>query len=1060
MPDRDAETLYEEFRRRRAHGEDVDIESICAEHPAIAYGLRALHSLDGAPGLANGPGGDAHADTLAQMRAPEDPRADIATFAFSPGDEVGAYRIVSVLGEGGFAVVYRAEQLHPVRRIVALKAIKAGLDTRQVLARFEAERQALAVMSHTSIARVYDAGTTDRGRPYFVMEHVDGRPFTEHCDERRLPIAARLELFLQVCDAIQHAHQKGIIHRDLKPANVLVTIEGERPVPKVIDFGIAKALGGDLTDSSIETEAGQVIGTPAYMSPEQASGVIEDVDTRTDIYALGVMLYETLAGARPFDFTALRGHGLAAVQRVIREDDPPRPSARFLALRERREPVAAARGATRAALTRQLRGDLDWITMKALAKEPTARYASASELASDVRRHRRNEPVLAGPPSVLYRLRKVLRRRRRTVATIAIVSLAVILTGWIASTLLARRAEIETEKESLARLAAGEDAFRRTSHERAHLARARAELDAATRALETWRPIWQRGDETTARAHVAGAELALEASFAESFRELTRALDLAASDSATARRALLTLDLLRDDLDRGGASISLGELLFREFVIAGRSESGARGTFALSSSPAGAAVYCFRFVEHESRLVPLAYDPRADRVVGEYRLRVDRVFDPQRAFGTTENGARVAFLPGDTWRSIDRKAIGSRSELARALAGQPVDRALRVDVDRDGARLALDWVPFPSRLDSDPASGPASFAPGELADIRLQLGLTFEAQPLEFPDSARIGETSAGAPLGFELAAGSWLVVLRRDGHETARVPLVSPRDVALRVDLVPHDGLPPGFVHVPTGPARLGGHDPDVLQNLPYEDSVIPALLFARHEVSAGEWLEFVRERADPDGETHALCESIDAELPDSQRGGEIAIVPAIGSDERRSLIERRGGRWELADFVVADSPVQGVSFLAALEFADWKTRRDPRFSYRLPRDDEWERAARGADGRTFVWGDLLVWSFCRSDRGLVPEERVRFPDSRGAFPIDESVFGIRDLTGSVVEFAVGRPAAGKRYRSCRGGDWSKSSEYRFRSDARFGVLPESTRTSAGVRLVAALKQDAANAR
>jgi non-specific serine/threonine protein kinase/serine/threonine-protein kinase len=323
--------------------------------------------------------------------------------------------------------VYMAEQLEPFRRTVALKVIKRGMDTKRIVARFESERQALALMDHPCIATVFDAGCSKNGRPYFAMEYVKGTPITAYCDEHKLSVHARLELFTQLCEGVQHAHQKAIIHRDLKPSNVLVMIQNDKPVPKIIDFGVAKATAQKLTESTMYTAFGEMIGTPEYMSPEQAAFTSEGIDTRTDVYALGVILYELLAGSLPFEPTELRKSGFEGILHVIREQDPPRPSTKVGTLGARETSVAQARRTIPSKLTTRLRGDLDWITMKALEKDPIRRYGSAMQLAEDVRRHLRHEPVLAGSPSAMYRIRKYVRRHRVGVATgfVVVLSLAV-----------------------------------------------------------------------------------------------------------------------------------------------------------------------------------------------------------------------------------------------------------------------------------------------------------------------------------------------------------------------------------------------------------------------------------------------------------------------------------------------------------------------------------------------------------------------------------------------------------------------------------------------------------
>jgi len=368
--------------------------------------------------------------------------------AARPGTHIGPYKLLEQIGEGGMGLVFVAEQQQPVRRKVALKLIKPGMDTKQVIARFEAERQALAIMDHSNIAKVFDGGATAESRPFFVMELVKGKPITDYCDRNHLGTRQRLELFLDVCQAVQHAHQKGIIHRDLKPSNVLVEVHDVRPVVKIIDFGIAKAIGQQLTDKTMYTGIAQMIGTPLYMSPEQAGLSSLDVDTRSDLYSLGVLLYELLTGSTPFDGEALKKAGFDEMRRIVREDEPPKPSARLSTMHDQLlSTLAEQRGMEPRQLGQQMRGELDCVVMKALEKDRNRRYESASALAADVQRYLQDEPVLACPPSLRYRLGKFLRKHRTSVLMAAVLLVAALVlgavTGWVALDRAGRQTETD-----------------------------------------------------------------------------------------------------------------------------------------------------------------------------------------------------------------------------------------------------------------------------------------------------------------------------------------------------------------------------------------------------------------------------------------------------------------------------------------------------------------------------------------------------------------------------------------------------------------------------------------
>jgi serine/threonine protein kinase/WD40 repeat protein len=438
------------------------VEQACAADPGLRSRVeRLLAAFERAGGF------------MSQPVAPD----RTARFPFppteKPGDKIGRYKLLEQIGEGGCGLVYVAEQQEPVRRRVALKVIKLGMDTKQVIARFEAERQALAMMDHPNVAKVFDAGATETGRPYFVMELVRGIKITDYCDQHQLSPRERLELFIQVCRAIQHAHQKGVIHRDIKPSNILVASDDGLPVPKVIDFGIAKATQGRLTDQTVYTAFEQFIGTPAYMSPEQAEMSLNDIDTRSDIYSLGVLLYELLTGKTPFDATELVASGLEAMRRTIREKDPARPSTRLSTMMEGELTTTARQRHTEAPkLIHLLRGDLDWIVMKALEKERARRYETANGLAMDIQRHLRDEPIVARPQSSAYRLQKLVTRNKLPFTAAGAVAAALVL-GLVGILWQWRQSE--------------------RNHQQAQANLYAADMDRASQVLEDMGPVAARG---------------------------------------------------------------------------------------------------------------------------------------------------------------------------------------------------------------------------------------------------------------------------------------------------------------------------------------------------------------------------------------------------------------------------------------------------------------------------------------------------------------------------------------------------------------------------------------
>jgi hypothetical protein len=485
-----------------------------------------------------GPGRTVAPDMEATVTAAQMAPAVVAPAEETIGSTIGRYQLLELTGEGGFGSVYVAEQKEPVRRRVALKVIKLGMDTKQVVARFEAERQALAMMDHPNIAKVFDAGATEAGRPYFVMELVQGEKITEYCDEHKLSTSQRLKLFIQVCRAIEHAHQKGIIHRDIKPSNILVTPQDGAAVPKVIDFGIAKATSGNLSDKTVFTQHDQFVGTPAYMSPEQAELSGADIDTRTDIYGLGVLLYELLTSETPFETKNLLARGLDEMRRIIREIEPPLPSLRLRAKgKEERTSTARRHGTDAPKLINLMRGDLDWVVMKCLEKDRSRRYESADSLAADVQRFLENEPVTARPPSARYRFQKLVRRNRLAFAAAGVVWLALVVALAVTFSYSIR------EKQAL-RLAEIETAA--ANHDRLNSDLARDQAQAAEKKAEEAQAqaeaALKKARDESEKARLADQQAQASKSEAQSARQAASAAKTQAQESDAEKAEALALE--------------------------------------------------------------------------------------------------------------------------------------------------------------------------------------------------------------------------------------------------------------------------------------------------------------------------------------------------------------------------------------------------------------------------------------------------------------------------------------------------------------------------------------
>jgi serine/threonine-protein kinase len=603
--------------------------------------------------------------------APPVPTADELPLREGPGKVIGPYKLLEQIGEGGFGVVFMAEQQQPLRRKVALKVLKPGMDTRQVVARFEAERQALALMDHPNIAHVLDGGETASGRPYFVMELVRGMPITAFCDQNSLPVRQRLELLVAVCQAVQHAHQKGIIHRDVKPSNVLVTLHDGTPVVKVIDFGIAKALGQQLTEKTLVTGFAQLVGTPLYMSPEQAEMSGLDIDTRTDIYSLGVLLYELLTSTTPFDQERLRQAGYDELRRIIREEEPPRPSTRLSTLGATLATVSAHRKSDPKRLGQLVRGELDWIVMKCLEKDRNRRYATANALARDLQRYLADETVEACPPSAGYRLRKFARKYGKFLATAGAFLVLLLLGGAITTWQALDLARADRDRAERQRDEAQLQAKRgQDIHET--LGRAAALREQARAAAPGDATKWAE-----ARAMARRAEALLEGGPAEpELAERVGALLAALAEEESDRRMVATLDeiLLRKTATNVQQNRFAGELVLPEYAAAFRAYGLAGG----ETEPAEAAA--------RLRARPEAIRDRLVAALDDWAALAER----QQAKERDWLHQVVAAADPDEWRTRVRRARAGKDRAALEQLAEQVDIARQPPLTLDHLGSSLD----------------------------------------------------------------------------------------------------------------------------------------------------------------------------------------------------------------------------------------------------------------------------------------------------------------------------------------------------------------------------------
>ena len=671
-----------------------------------------------------------------------------------PGTHIGRYELLELVGEGGMGMVYLAEQKEPVRRKVALKIVKLGMDTMHVIARLQAEQQTLAMLDHPNIARVFDAGTTDSGRPYFVMEYVEGVPITKYCDRQKLSIEERLRLFLQVCAAIQHAHQKGVLHRDIKPSNILVSANDHAALPKIIDFGIAKAVHQPLTEQTSITEQGQLLGTPEYMSPEQADMAYGDIDIRSDVYSLGVVLYELLAGAPPFEAETLRQRGVEHIRQIIRNEEPKTPSARLTTLGEQAKEVALMRRTQLLTLARRLKKELEWIPLKAMRKEREQRYQSVSELAQDVSNYLAGAALLAGPESRIYRTRKFMRKPAGSVAMVTLVVIAVLL-GLAASILMGCRAERARKQEATARR---------------QIEQALARAEQAERIAQEQSRKSEQLAESYRRAlyinHIALADVAYRDNNVRRIREL---LDSCPEDLRGWEWHRLNYISDQSRMTLHGHTDNVWDV-----AVSADGKRIASGSFDNTARvwDAESGIELMTLRGHEDKVGPVAFSPDGERILSDAGGKTIKVWDAETGEermtleGHQAEVFSAAFSPdgkyifggqirrGTVWDAITGEQLVSlRADTGYLLAA----------FSRDGKHLATweaDWS-------EEPHDNTIRLRETQTGDELMSLaGHEAEVQAVEFsPDGRRLASADLDGTINqWSLETGEKLLAWRHEG--------------------------------------------------------------------------------------------------------------------------------------------------------------------------------------------------------------------------------------------------------------------------------------------------------
>ncbi len=1070
------ELLDQVFFLNRARGGKSGVQFLCYDTGDFYYPGRdeaAAGLVDDAEGLlawasaAPGPGKDAPAAAGPPPEAPpsgtaqvEGPEAAVRRF--------GDFEILEELGRGGMAVVYRARQAS-LDRVVALKVLPPSLRRDPVsLARFRQEVRALARFDHPNVVKIFSSGEAE-GTCYYAMEYIDGASLASVAKElqtyharsgevlkeshfekavttigspiegdpgrglppsppaRRDPLTRiredrvinfRLAAVISgAAKGVQHIHEHGFIHRDLKPQNIMITRERLEPV--IMDLGLAKLLG---SEASITRDRSSVLGTLRYMAPEQLQRNFLTVDARADVYALGAVLYE-LVCYRPM----LDGETEERLTTQVILEEPPPPQK----------------------VNPRVPGDLANIITRATQKNPRERYGTAGELAEDLDRFLHGEAPRAKAPTVRSQVRRYVHRHRMGLATIGLM-IAIIagsFTGgtWYLRVLRSRKLWTSGQGHW--------SAYQESKGRREKVRETWLGLLEARR----WQPPWESQEEIEAYRGYQEVEGQAEQSFNQAAMAYTSALEVAPPGSAEVRKVKRALEDLywegfRESQEEG--HLGYGPEFFRrriESLGVGTyvGELEGRGRISLGSSPPGAEVFCFRYQDRDERLVPLPFDPVKGLkdpeagLIGKPRLLVEKVRDTRLS----------PFADGDVLLSAGGQEVFLEGDFARALQRLAVDEPVGLKALRGGKETGLSWVPFPKSIYDGAGEPLRSGDRCKVVSVLDQFGFTFSAYPLDARSECRAGVTGEGSPVTVDLPRGSYLFLFRKAGYVDARYPVAIPSETkAETVPLLEESAVPDGYVYIPAGPVAFGG-DREAFQSLDRGVARVEGFLMKRLEVTIGEYLEFVNDpqvfpRIQDDGKAPLV--------EDAKRS--IQLIP-FHYRRRDLLFKRIDPRdpkcpWECKE--TKEWPVLGIPMLAGREYARWLTaKRGGGRTYRLPTDLEWEWAARGADRRTFVWGNYPFWSFTSS----LKEKYLKggsHPAEVGTHPADESVFGVRDLGGSLSEPTTDRVKPRTIYGSfytVRGGNWYTPDDYYFRVATRNGRLPDGGGMDEGIRLVAELK-------